>query len=725
MQTLRSGITFTVSVALMLVSCSEEDVKTSPDAISGRQICFDTGAMPVSRGKTESVPPDTFCLVAECTDIPVLHCTGETEPMGVSAPSRASDATLSDIEQSGFGVIAHASWYEPLLMDNDLYKCNASGIYQSQNVRYWIDDPDAEVGFYAFFPHNTKGLTLPGDKASTDLSYTVPAAASEQTDILLAVSKGIVSDYIGADNQYQPVPLTFRHLLAGVRVRFVDIPDGWKIRSVSFSGLHLSGTLDFAADNPRWAYTDQAEGMISTDNPSAETLFTVLPTVTASQTSQEVTLTVVVDDGTPGGRSYSSRLTAVWTMGNKTTYTININNYQFSIENTADIDAHYVILTTDIKAEGVRADKNWTVTCETSGEPSDVSIQLQSEMNEYSRLGFWTDKLYEESTNSEPKGSARGAKTLELTGSGSFPVAIFVPENTGEVTRDIRLTVKIDGKTEKELLIRQLCPAWAGSGDERIGWEQIDDDVMAQYGFKWNRVACYMYVYSFISETSSKAQRYKDYCQSVINENFASKYASVEKLTFKPLSYRWYIKIDYSKLNSLSGIAQSASDGRSNTISLFKNAGSAITGSFERVLGSILKTEKGQENQTAFRIGNGQINSDGGQEAPAPTGKDINGSPAVGNCLKKNRYNLLQTTAKVDGTEVISLSPFIKEEDIFWYLPAVDQFSTLPSAVASSIVPGDYWSSTAVTDGENAYLGNRSTGFRLDEHKVRAVRKKI
>lgn len=718
MQTLRLGITLTVSAALMVVSCSEEDVKTSPDAISGRQICFDTGVIPVSRGEAESVPADTFCLVADCADIPVLHCTGETEPMSVAAPSRASDATLGDIEQSGFGVIAYASWYEPLLMDNDHYKRNASGIYQSQNVRYWIDDHDAEVGFYAFFPHNTKGLTLPDDKASTDLSYTVPATASEQTDILLAVSKGIVSDYIGADNQYQPVPLTFRHLLAGVRVRFADIPDGWKIKSVSFSGLHLSGTLDFAADNPQWTYTDAAGGVISTDNPSAETLFTALPTVTASQTSQEVTLTVVVDDGTPAGRSYSSRLTAVWKMGNKTTYTININNYQFSIENTTDIDAHYVILTTDIKAEGVRADKNWTVTCETSGEPSDVSIQLQSEMNEYSRLGFWTDKLYEESTNSEPKGSARGAKTLELTGSGSFPVAIFVPENTGEVTRDIRLTVKIDGKTEKELLIRQLCPAWAGN----IGWEQIDDNETAQYGFKWDRVAYYAYLYT--ADTRAERESYSAYCQSVIDNNQAGNYASVDHFSYNLVARRYCIKIEYGKLNTYVGNASDRNEGQLNTKNLLNLIGSAaITGAFEKVVSEILKTETGKENEPAFRLGNG-----GWNEAHEPTGNVINGSPAVGDCVKKNRYNLLQTTKTVAGGDtMLELSPFIKEDDIVWFLPAVDQFFHLPlsSTVVSPVEPGDCWSSTAVTDGENAYLGNGSPVDRLENHKVRAVRKKI
>lgn len=44
-------------------------------------------------------------------------------------------------------------------------------------------------------------------------------------------------------------------------------------------------------------------------------------------------------------------------MGNITTYTIGISNYMFSIDNTSDLDAHYVIHTANLKAEGVRQGK--------------------------------------------------------------------------------------------------------------------------------------------------------------------------------------------------------------------------------------------------------------------------------------------------------------------------------------------------------------------------------
>ena len=168
------------------------------------------------------------------------------------------------------------------------------------------------------------------------------------------------------------------------------------------------------------------------------------------------------------------------------------------------------------------------------------------------------------------------------------------------------------------------------------------------------------------------------------------------------------------------GNASDRNEGQLNTKNLLNLIGSAaITGAFEKVVSEIKKTETGKENQPAFRLGDG-----GWNEAPMWTGDVINGSPAVGDCVKKNRYNLLQTTKTVAGGDtMLELSPFINDEDIVWFLPAVDQFSTLPSAVASSIVPGDCWSSTAVTDGENAYLGNGSTDERLIEHKVRAVRK--
>lgn len=698
MQIRRLGITFTVVVSLMFTSCSDDDMMSLPGQ-DGRQICFDSGVTPVSRGMSvQSEPSDTFSMSSDSDDVPLLYCRSEKMPME-SDISRAS-AVTSDNQVDEIGVVAYASWYEALLMNHDRYVRDGSGVYKSQDIRYWVDDEGASVDFYAFAPYSPDGLVLPDTKASTVLSYTVPPTVSEQADLLLAVSKGV------RGNNNQAVGLTFRHMLAGVRVCFSELPEGWTVKSLGFDGVHRCGTLDFAAPTPSWSYTDEPDGSLSTTGVVAgETLFMTLPQ-TASE-SQPVTLTVVVNDGS-ADRVYTRQLTsAEWSMGNITTYTIGISNYMFSIDNTSDLDAHYVIHTANLKAEGVRQGKRWTVTC----KPAGVSIQLQSDMNDFSRQGFWTDKMYEASSTTSNI-SARGENSLTLTGSGTFPIAIFVPENVSDEVRDITLSVSVDGGSgyETQIHLRQLHPAWSGDA----GWEQIDDNTMAQYGFKWNRVVYYGYLYS---TTLLGNQTYYNYLDGIIKENNAGQYASIGTYQSGIGRRRYYIKIDYGQLNGLVSHASDGNDGMMNTINLLKTAGTATTASFERVLESILKTESGHEDQTAFRLGNGQQN-----EAPAPTGDNIAGAPAVGDCIKKNRYNLRRTTTVVDGKANVSVTPFIKDEDIVWYLPGVDQFSSLPTEVVSPIVPADCWSSTAVTDGANAYLGNRSRADRLSGHKVRAVR---
>lgn len=702
MQHIRYGILLAASAPLILGSCSSDYPDGKPDvACSGREICFAPREIPSSRSACATTSDTDMPVLTSAADstAPQLHCTSDIQPMS-SAASRAT-ATTSPSQISKIGVIAHASWYGPLLMANDLYERDASGVYKSENVRYWTDEPGATVDFYAITPYNAEGLMLPADKSSTTLSLSIPIYADAQQDLILAVNKGIAGDF------NQSVPLSFRHLLAGVKVRFGELPRGWRAKSVSLAGVHRSGTLDFASDAPVWSFTDEATstliaGVSGTANPEA--LFMLLPQ--AATESSPVTLIVTVNDGTKDITYTGMLSSSAWSMGNISTYTVSIYNYKFSIDSTDEVDAHYVIHRTDLKAENVPAGRRWTVTCSAS---ADVTIQLQSDMNTFAQQGFWTDRLYIGSSGT-PSSSARGEASLTLSGSGSFPVAVFIPENAGDVARDVTLTVQVEGKStaEEPLTIRQLCPAWT---DSSFGWEQIDDDTSDEYGFKWERVVYYGYVYS---ATLVGGNVYRNYCQSIIDDNNAGAYASTEWYSAGIGRRRCAIRIDYGKLNNLSGIAGSRNNGRQNTVNLNNRAGSATTGAFEEVVKNILKTESGHTTEPAFRLGNGSSG-----EAPAPSGDNINGSPGVGECLKKNRYNLRQTTS---GSGDVATVPFITDADIVWYMPAVDQFSQLPGQVVSPVVPADCWSSTAVTDGTNAYLGNGTATDRLTPHKVRAAR---
>jgi hypothetical protein len=182
---------------------------------------------------------------------------------------------------------------------------------------------------------------------------------------------------------------------------------------------------------------------------------------------------------------------------------------------------------------------------------------------------------------------------------------------------------------------------------------------------------------------------------------------------------RYYIKIDYSKLATLD--SNSDTDGHSNTLDIYKKAGTAVSNAFEKTVSSILKTESGHETENAFAIGKGlDIN-----HAPAPTGDfGITSSAAVGECMKKNRYNIKESKSNDDeGAQGLVLS--ISESDIVWYLPAKDEFSSAPSGVT----PSDYWSSTvSTTDSEGnsstkyAYLGNGNLDLRSTPHSIRARR---
>ncbi len=695
MQLQRYGIGLLTLSALLLsatTSCTSDDDPADVHVSTRRQISFDPAYLPASRGMAEATVTDTFSLVA--TEAPVLYCTELTESM--EAPLSRATVIESPDAITDMGVIANASWYGPLLMNNDHYQRDASGNFVSPDVRYWVDDATSSVTFYAFSPYNAAGLTLPTEKTSTSLSYTVPATADEQQDLTLAVNT-VAGNYNAA------VPLKFNHLLTNTKVHFADIPQGWQVRSVSFSNLNTAGTLDFAATTPSWTYTDAATSTVSAQTSGTNVDFMLLP-----QTSP-VTLTVVVSDGT-NDISYSHELsTDNWRAGRRNTYSISMWNYQFSLTTSTDADAHYVIYKTSINADNVPAGKKWTVTCNTPGV--DATIQRQSDINTFAADGFWTDRYYDGSTTNRGA-SARGDKSLTLNGSGTFDVAVFVPENTGTEPRDIVLSIQVEDKStpEDDLTFRQLNPAWVGGN----GWEQIDDNDSDFYGFKWNRLAYYVYVYNngFGDHSSSNNEAY---CQQIIDENNAGSYAKTER-RWTGRGYRWCIRIDYSSLSTLVGIATSSDNGLSNTINLNHRAGSASTGSFETVLANIKKTESGHETEAAFRLGNGSDN------IPAPTGDNITGAPAIGHCLKKNRYNLLQTRA-VDGE--LAITPFINDDDIVWYLPAVDEFSTLPSDVVSPIVPSECWSSTAVGDASNAYFGNRSTADRLTTHKVRAIRKTL
>lgn len=709
MQHLRTAVISLILAPLTFISCTDNVFKSNEEPLhSGR--CIDFSATELSgRGTTEytEVPVDTFILADESDSTCTLHCETYEMPLA-PMPSRVSQTTQAT-QIENIGVIADASWFEPRLMDNSLYTRGANGVYSSTDVRYWIDDASESIDFYAFAPYKPKGLSLPAAKGETTLSYTVPASTDNQVDLMLAVSKGIQANY------GQPVGLTFKHLLAGLRVN-LNYPSGAKITNVSFSGLTTSASLDFAAANPAWSAGADNSLTVSSGEVGAFAQFMVLPQVITA--AQPATLTVTVDYGNEGVRTYSHTLTsAEWKMGINTIYNITITNYSFELTETTAADAHYVIYKTNVEAANLPAGRTWTVTASAS-DGADVTIQNKADLNTFAQQGFWTDKIKETGKTDE---SARGTNALTLTGNGTFPVAIFLPENATDADRTITLNIRVAGKTSDEtpLTLTQLHPAWTDSG---FGWEQTQD-IEGQYGFKWNLVLYYGYLYNNNGSIGHSTQKNRNYCQQVIDDNDASSYAEPVEYSTRPFTSRMAIKIDYGKLSDPK--ASNNKEGLINTVNLFKYGGGAATNSFVFTVQDIKKTESGVEDQETFRLGDG---TDG--EAPAPTGNSpkveivdnkvtkFESYTAVGECMKKNRYNLQRTIT----SGAVSVTPVIDNADIVWYMPAVDQFGSAPASIVDAVDKAACWSSTCVKDKTNALLGNGTQEDRLSTHNIRAVR---
>jgi hypothetical protein len=554
------------------------------------------------------------------------------------------------------------------------------------------------------------------DTDDISLSYNVPASIGDQKDILVAASQGVAGD------NNKVVPLSFSHLCTSVQFVVGSIPSDRYLKAVRLKGVANSGTYSLTGSS--WTLDGSTGDFELTGNAgldiaedgsvtSEENCFMMLPQSFSSDSEAKVEV-VLAYTATKKEQTYTASLAgAEWQAGQAVKYSISVStDYQLELKDLPNqVDAHYIISKVTLNASYV-ANDTWTLSADNG-----ATLIYADEANEYISDGFWTDRIVDDGVDI---GSARGDSIGGGTLTSERNVYVMIPENTGTESRNITLKFSINGKQYKTYTITQLAAV--------NGWEQIQDGNGADFGFYWDRVVYYVYLYqSGSSDYTANSKSHKSYCESVIKENGAGDYAEVDytdsKTGLTALSMRrwYYIKIDYGKLGSLA--ANSDSEGYSNTLALYKKAGAAVANSFEKTLSTIKKTQSGHEDENAFAIGEGiDVN-----QAPAPTGEfGINSSAAVGECLKKNRYNLKKvssSSSKDDGDntneDATALTPVIEESDIVWYLPAVNEFSSAPSGVNGA----SCWSSTVDASGStNAYNGAGESVSRKSSLSVRARR---
>lgn len=691
---------------LLLFSCSEDELFDrggSPAGEYSDHISFGVspdagvqtrGAAGMGSGKGEVAgnfvlraadAPDTLCMQAVITD----GINPSAEPQVVTRGIPVDEETF----HNSFHVVAF--WKkggvpvnEQFYMIADPYAPSGdpTDTWITSTTYYWPGSGHS-LQFYAWAPVATRFTDWPiRPSDGTTLSYTVPNRTNEeddryvdryQHDIVVAKTEELPGDY------NQAVPLQFKHICTAVRFVIGSRMQPGTIKSVTLKGVKNTGTYDMATD--KWVLTDATDSYTldvdktttGTETPGSGitnivNTFMMLPQTLPTGATVEV---VFQDQVTGNERTLSATIAGTeWPQGKTVTYKISITpEYELEFISEPEMqDAHYIIYPIHIKAGDNIPGGSWTLT---STDPTNVT--LRTDLTTLTGRGFWVEE-------------DKGTESVTSTAVGDdITVYAFLTENAGEATREINLELKPTNSTDaipQTFTISQLCPSWNGNlGCERI--EEYDEGFTGYpWGFLWNSDM----KISYNAEGTNKVILWF-YLHLFNNDNFVS-----DNTIAAIFGEDYTITIDFSKVNSLN-VATSTDDGRKNTSEIYNFDGINDASSMMQML----------------------------EEWGCQADKTLPTNPTVfaaRTCALKNKFNKEVSTEQGQQVE----RAVLRDENLVWYLPARNEAPQMQDADYS--LEGNYWTSTAINDNQNAYkytVGSSTTSeIRTSNLKVRAVRKK-
>lgn len=547
-------------------------------------------------------------------------------------------------------------------------------IWSTEQIYYW-PGADHSFQFYAWAPTDAGGLTTPSSPQEKSLAYTVPEAAADQKDIVVATT-----DEIQGDNN-AAVPLTFKHICTAVRFAVGSQMQPGQIKSVALKGVKNAGTYDMAADN--WSLGDATVNFSQTLNKettgteangdaitTSEGTFMMLPQTLPAGATVEV---VFVNANNEDRTLTASIGNTEWKMGTTVTYKLSITpEYELEFVSQPEMqDAHYVIYPITIKSGDKLPAGGWTLTSNDAANVTFVEKDkfVNNDVQALVDAGYWLDGY-------------NGTSTLTSTTTGEVQVYVFLKENATEADRNITLSLKpaAQGNYEaKEFSFTQYCPAW----NNGIGVERIQDGDYP-WGFSWdsNMKITYNLGRGLGPILASL------YIKIFVNYSYVTSNWGGVLTDFK-------VTIDFSKVGTLT-TATDLNDGNKNTWELYSfnglNDASALMAQIESWGGVPDKTLPANPSEFAARA-----------------------------CAMKNKYSV-QTETDITGNTVYI--PVLDQANMVWYLPAQNEAANMNDNLS-----GDYWTSTAITDpGTTAYKytagGSTSSENRNSAIHVRAVRQK-
>lgn len=675
-----------VLLSVTLFSCSSDVPYEHTDYSTTDNICFgisDSGNGTRAAAANEAITTDRYVLrSSESSDTLCVRAV-VSDGIGKAAAKHATRASMQTTMYDQFNVVAQLKKSDgniaPRYYMNEVATKQGVVWQPSSSIYYWPDN--GSLRFLAWAPLDAELDESPvkpsEDVNKTTIKYTVPAELSKQRDLVAAATGYNASP---AGGVCAPVSLQFKHLCTAVVVKTGATMAPGTIKSVTVTNVRNSGTYDmlrsaWTLNDATTSYTvspDMATGSTTAEGTKLnadDATFMLLPQTLGADSKLEV---MFHDNISGRDRLLTASLNgAEWPMGKTVTYRLSITpEYELEFTSEPQVqDAHYVIYPIKIKVDpGLTG--GWKL------KSTSPKVTLRKNLTELEEVGYWIEE-------------DRGTQTIEGTESGDITVYAFLEENVTNAERDVVLELSPKGfpsATPAKFTIRQLCPSWNADG---LGCERIEGKKY-QWGFLWGDNMKMVYtVPGWILK--------KWWVEIVLTWfNDYGKYITVDRDSWST-SFR--VTIDFNKIPS-PNVAKSPTDGIKNSSELYNfNGISDVSALIKR-----LENWGGTTNQT-FPLNPTEF--------------------AVRAAVMKNKFNKEVQSA---GTETIE-RPILKDENLVWYLPAKDEFSTIVDDEYP--LQGNYWTSTASDiseDDENAYKYILNSGASLEKRttllNVRAVRKR-
>lgn len=679
---------------LLFFSCNDEDFLERNGDIAGNacdNICF--GISPdgnvQTRGNVVSDvdgytsgqfvlrsqdSADTLCVRAIVSDGVHSSAFGDRQ-----AVTRGTPVTEDNFYDS-FHVLAYwkkdgTQVEEQFYMDTNVAKAG-DGLWSSTDTYYWPGAGHA-LQFYAWAPAADAFSTTPQSPATSTLAYTVPTEAVDQKDIVVARPDETPGDHNAAQE------LTFDHVCTAVRFVTGSQMQAGRIESVALKGVQYKGAYDLKSgswelENDVTDFTQSlgkemtGEETDGTSVTASEGTFMMLPQILPTGAKVEV---VFHSSATNTERILEAAIEGMeWPEGKTVTYKLSITpEYELEFISEPEMqDAHYVIYPIHIKV-GDNVPGGWTMTS-TSSE-----VTLRTDLTILTNRGFWIEE-------------DKGETSISSTAAGDdITVYAFLAENTGDETREISLELRptdMPEATPVTFTISQLCPSWEGN----LGCERFEEYDEGYTGYPWGFLWDSDMKITYDAEEVPLLRRVIlfFYLGLFNNDDFVKQDISIIPY------YHHHVVIDFSKISPLN-VATSYEDGATNTWELYNFDGINEASSIMEMLEEwgIHPDKELPTNPTLF---------------------------AARMCALKNKFNKEVTQEQGQTVE----RAVLKQENLVWYLPAMQEVPQMRDE--EYVLQGDYWTSTAINDNQNAYKytvgGSTSQEIRTSNLHVRAVRKK-